>query len=224
MSIGLTSKTGTVTSFLVLSLNVNPTVTTFLPSTSLIRPLFFTSLAIGCGCACGTVTLFNTRLYSVAGTLPCSFLALAALTDTSGIVKVGFALFASVVSNGTSISSLEPSGYVTVAVIYNVPSCFVWTVLLFIARVKPDVFLLTFTSPRVDENVNVSLILLNSVAVIVVFACVISRSILVLLTVGVYFVACVNALKTTRYGFEATLSLLPDLSLILFSAASIAEA
>ena len=110
ISTGLTSKTGTVTSFLVLSLNVNPTVTTFLPSTSLIRPLFFTSLAIGCGCACGTVTLFNTRLYSVAGTLPCSFLALAALTDTSGIVKVGFVLFASVVSNGTSISSLEPSG------------------------------------------------------------------------------------------------------------------
>ena len=110
MSIGLTSRTGTVTSFFVLSLNVNPTVTTFLPSTTLIRPLFFTSLAIGCGCACGTVTLFNTRLYSVAGTLPCSFLALAALTDTSGIVKVGFALFAFVVSSGTSISSLEPSG------------------------------------------------------------------------------------------------------------------
>ena len=110
MSIGLTSKTGTVTSFLVLSLNVNPTVTTFLPSTSLIRPLFFTSLAVGCGCPCGTVTLFNTRLYSVAGTLPCSFLALAALIDTSLVVKAGFALFASVVSNGTSISSLEPSG------------------------------------------------------------------------------------------------------------------
>ena len=108
--------------------------------------------------------------------------------------------------------------------IYNVPTCFVWTVLFFIAKVKPDVFLLTFTSPRVDENVNVSLILLNSVAVIVVFAWVISRSILDLLTVGVYFVACVSVLKTTRYGLEATLSLLPDLSLILFSAASIAEA
>ena len=52
----------------------------------------------------------------------------------------------------------------------------------------------------------------------------ISRSILDLLTVGVYFVACVSVLKTTRYGLEATLSLLPDLSLILFSAASIAEA
>ena len=170
MSIGLTSKTGTVTSFFVLSLNVNPTVTTFLPPTTLIRPLFFTSLAVGCGCPCGTVTLFNTRLYSVAGTLPCASLALAALIDTSGIVKVGFALFAFVVSNGTSISSLEPSGYVTVAVIYNVPSCFVWTVLFFIVSSNPDVFLSTFTSPRVDENVNVSLILLNSVAVIVVFA------------------------------------------------------
>ena len=66
--------------------------------------------------------------------------------------------------------------------------------------------------------------MLNSGSVIVAFACVISRSILVLLTVGVYFAACVLTLKTTRYGFEATLSLLPDLSLILFSAASIAEA
>ena len=85
-------------------------------------------------------------------------------------------------------------------------------------------FLSTFTSPRVDENVNVSLILLNSASVIVVFAWVISRSILDLLTVGVYFVACVNVLKTTRYGFEGSSPLLPGLSLILFSAASIAEA
>ena len=99
-----------------------------------------------------------------------------------------------------------------------------WTVLFFISNVKPVVSFLTFTSPRVEENVNVSLILLNSGSVIVAFACVISRSILVLLTVGVYFAACVLTLKTTRYGFEATLSLLPDLSLILFSAASIAEA
>ena len=99
-----------------------------------------------------------------------------------------------------------------------------WTVLFFISNVKPVVSFLTFTSPRVEENVNVSLILLNSGSVIVAFACVISRSILVLLTLGSYFAACVLTLKTIRYGFEATLSLLPDLSLILFSAASIAEA
>ena len=42
--------------------------------------------------------------------------------------------------------------------------------------------------------------------------------------VGVYFVACVLTLKTTRYGFEVLSVLLPDFSLILFSAASIAEA
>ena len=42
--------------------------------------------------------------------------------------------------------------------------------------------------------------------------------------VGVYFAACVLTLKTTRYGFEIFSLLLPAFSLMLFSAASIAEA
>ena len=49
MSTGLTSKTGTVTSFVELSEYVNTTVATFSPSTSVIRPLSFSTLLIGCG-------------------------------------------------------------------------------------------------------------------------------------------------------------------------------
>ena len=49
MSTGLTSRTGTVTSFVELSEYVNTTVATFLPSTSVIRPLSLRTLAVGCG-------------------------------------------------------------------------------------------------------------------------------------------------------------------------------
>ena len=49
ISIGLTSKTGTVTSFVELSEYVNTTVATFLPSTSVIRPLSLRTLVVGCG-------------------------------------------------------------------------------------------------------------------------------------------------------------------------------
>ena len=49
MSTGLTSRTGTVTSFVELSEYVNTTVATFLPSTSVIRPLSLRTLVVGCG-------------------------------------------------------------------------------------------------------------------------------------------------------------------------------
>ena len=49
ISTGLTSKTGTVTSFVDLSEYVNTTVATFLPSTSVIRPLSLRALAVGFG-------------------------------------------------------------------------------------------------------------------------------------------------------------------------------
>ena len=49
MSTGLTSNTGTVTSFVELSEYVNTTVATFLPSTSVIRPLSLRIFVLGCG-------------------------------------------------------------------------------------------------------------------------------------------------------------------------------
>ena len=85
MSTGLTSKTGTVTSFVELSEYVNTTVATFSPSTSVIRPLSFSTLLIGCGWLLGIVTLLITLFDSVVGTIPCAVASFAALIETSGI-------------------------------------------------------------------------------------------------------------------------------------------
>ena len=85
MSTGLTSKTGTVTSFVELSEYVNTTVATFSPSTSVIRPLSFSTLLIGCGWSLGIVTLLITLFDSVVGTIPCAVASFAALIETSGI-------------------------------------------------------------------------------------------------------------------------------------------
>ena len=115
MSTGLTSNTGTVTSFVELSEYVNTTVATFLPSTSVIRPLSLRTLAVGCGWLFGIVILLITRLDSVVGTTPCAFLSFAALIETSWAVNVAFDLFACLASTGSSTVSEEPSGYVTVA-------------------------------------------------------------------------------------------------------------
>ena len=115
MSTGLTSNTGTVTSFVELSEYVNTTVATFLPSTSVIRPLSLRTLAVGCGWLFGIVILLITRLDSVVGTTPCAFLSFAALIETSWAVNVAFDLFACFASTGSFTVSEEPSGYVTVA-------------------------------------------------------------------------------------------------------------
>ena len=115
MSIGLTSKTGTVTSFVELSEYVNTTVATFLPSTSVIRPLSLRTLPVGCGWLFGIVILLITRLDSVVGTTPCAFFSFAALIETSWAVNVVLDLFACLASIGSSTVSEEPSGYVTVA-------------------------------------------------------------------------------------------------------------
>ena len=115
MSIGLTSKTGTVTSFVELSEYVNTTVATFLPSTSVIRPLSLRTFVLGCGWLFGIAILLITRLDSVVGTTPCAFLSFAALIETSWAVNVVLDLFACLASTGTSTVSEDPSGYVTVA-------------------------------------------------------------------------------------------------------------
>ena len=85
MSIGLTSKTGTVTSFVVLSAYVNTTVTVFLPSTTLILPLSLSAFPIGTGSPAGITSLSNILLFSDAGTEPCAFLSFAALNEASGV-------------------------------------------------------------------------------------------------------------------------------------------
>ena len=115
MSTGLTSKTGTVTSFVELSEYVNTTVATFLPPTSVIRPLSLRTLVVGCGWLFEIAILLITLLDSVAGTTPCAFLSFAALIETSWAVNVAFDLFACFASIGSSTVSEEPSGYVTVA-------------------------------------------------------------------------------------------------------------
>ena len=115
MSTGLTSNTGTVTSFVELSEYVNTTVATFLPSTSVIRPLSLRTLAVGCGWLFGIAILLITRLDSVVGTTPCAVLSFAAFIDTSWALNVAFDLLACFASIGSSTVSEEPSGYVTVA-------------------------------------------------------------------------------------------------------------
>ena len=115
MSIGLTSKTGTVTSFVELSEYVNTTVATFSPFTSVIRPLSLRTLVVGFGWLSGIEILLNTLASSVLGTEPCAFLSFAALIETSLAVNVVLDLFACLASTGTSTVSEEPSGYVTVA-------------------------------------------------------------------------------------------------------------
>ena len=73
-------------------------------------------------------------------------------------------------------------------------------------------------------NVNVFLMLFNSSSVNVELAFLISRLICGVDTVGVYFVACVLTLSTTRVGLFLLLSLAPGDSCSLFPAASSASA
>ena len=134
-------------------------------------------------------------------------------------------MLASVVFNGTSIVSEEPSGYVTVAFMYNEPSAFVLTrPPLFISNVTLDVSFVMFAEPLSAVNANVSLTRLNSSAVKSVFGWVISRSNLTVDTVGVYFVACVKTLNNTRASLVLASTATSVLSSNLFSAGSVAEA
>ena len=107
--------------------------------------------------------------------------------------------------------------------IYSEPSAFLFT-FLFDVNVKSAVSFWIFTAPLSAVNVNVSLILLNSPSVNVELGCLISRLICGVVTVGVYFVACVFALSITRVGLFLLLSLDPGASCSLFPAASSASA
>ena len=109
---------------------------------------------------------------------------------------LGTLLFGNVFT-GTSTVSVEPSGYVTVAVTYNEPFSFVFTTLSDI-NVNPVTSLLTLTVPLSAVNVNVSLILLNSSSDNDAPGSVISLSITGATVVGVYFAACVLTLKIIR--------------------------
>ena len=107
--------------------------------------------------------------------------------------------------------------------IYNEPSAFLFTS-LFDVNVKFAVSFWTFTAPLSALNVNVSLILLNSPSVNVELGCLISRVICGIVTVGVYFVACVLTLSTTRVLLLGLFSLVPGEPCKTFPAASSAFA
>ena len=106
MSMGLTSNTGTVTSFVVISAYVNTTVTVFLPSTSLILPLSLIAFPVGTGSPAGITSLSNILLFSDAGTDPCAFLSFAALNETSGVFNVITEPFAVPLASVLSTSSV----------------------------------------------------------------------------------------------------------------------
>ena len=108
---------------------------------------------------------------------------------------------------------------------YSEPSAFVLTrPLSFISNAKSFVVLVTFTEPLSVVKSSVALTLLNSSVLKFVFGAVISRSILTLDTVGVYFVACVNTLNNTRTSLDELSTATPCFSSSLFSAGSVAEA
>ena len=185
--------------------------------------MFLTAFEVGFGWFSGIEILLNTRSYWEAFTRPCAVVSFSARTDAC--VAVGLDLFASVVSNGTSIVSVDLSGYVTVAFMYSEPSAFVLTrPLSFISNAKSFVVLVTFTEPLSVVKSSVALTLLNSSVLKFVFGAVISRSILTLDTVGVYFVACVNTLNNTRTSLDELSTATPCFSSSLFSAGSVAEA
>ena len=107
--------------------------------------------------------------------------------------------------------------------IYNEPSAFLFT-WLFGVNVKSGVSFWTFTVPLSAVNVNEFLMLVNSSSVNVELGFLISRVISGVVTVGVYFVACVLTLSSTRVGLFLVFSLAPGDSCSLFPAASSASA
>ena len=107
--------------------------------------------------------------------------------------------------------------------IYSEPSAFLFT-FLFDVNVKSAVSFWTLTVPLSAVNVNVFLILSNSSSVNVELGCLISRLICGVVTVGVYFVACVFALSTTRVLLLGLFSLVPGEPCKTFPAASSASA
>ena len=123
---------------------------------------------------------------------------------------------------GISTVSVEPSGYDTVAVIYNEPSAFLFTC-LFDVNDKSAVSLSTLTVPLSVLNVNVFLMLLNSSSVNVELAFLISRLICGVVTVGVYFVACVLTLSATSVLLFGEVSLVSGEPCNRFPAASSAS-
>ena len=124
---------------------------------------------------------------------------------------------------GISTVSVEPSGYDTAAVIYNEPSALFIT-WLFGVNVKSGVSLYTFTAPLSAVNVNEFLMLFNSSSVNVELVFLISRVICGVVTVGVYFVACVNAASFTIVLLFGEVSLVPGEPCNRFPAASSASA
>ena len=107
--------------------------------------------------------------------------------------------------------------------IYSEPSVFLFT-FLFDVNVKFAVSFWTLTVPLSAVNVNVFLMLLNSPSVNVELGCLISRLICGVVTVGVYFVACVLTLSTTRVLLLGLFSLVPGEPCKTFPAASSASA